>query len=149
MTAHPEGKETVQEAQGYQALWSQVVLQAKDDVETSLFGSVEYQQAADFFVGTGNWAEARTSIAEMVDLHPDDLTRLGRQLINLRRDQEGLPPLIINQTPVMAALPIPLPVLFATMPPPPSPRESQPSARHRHIYGGAGRINPFSRFRHA
>jgi hypothetical protein len=132
----------VSEAQGYRALWSQVVLQAKDDVETADFGSIDYEQAVNFFIGSGKWAETRAAIAEMVDLHSDDLARLGRTLINCRREQEDLPPLVVDRTPTAI---VPLPALFATMPLPPV---APASARHQHIYGaGSGRINPFSPFR--
>jgi hypothetical protein len=135
----------VQDAHNYRALRLQVVLQARDDVESADFSSVDYAQAAAFFVGAGQWAEARTSIAEMVDLHPDDLSRLGRQVINCRRAQEGLPPLAIHRVPAVAA---PLPVLFATMPSPPAARSAPASTKYLHIYGdGSGRINPFSPFR--
>ena len=78
--------------ENYRALWSQVVLQAKQDLETEQPGSVVYGQAESFFFGARQWAETRDAIATMIDLHADDLTRLGRATIAARRVEEGLPP---------------------------------------------------------
>ena len=43
----------------YFGLWAQVVLQAKADLEQEPIGSILYNQAADFFVGAGEWAKSR------------------------------------------------------------------------------------------
>jgi len=73
-------------------LWFQVVLQAKDDIEHEPTDSVLYEQAANFFVGAGRWAESRAIIADALELHVDDLCRCGRRCIAARRMREGLPP---------------------------------------------------------
>ena len=62
----------VLDEQNYRALWSQVVLQAKQDLETEQPGSVVYGKAESFFSGSRQWAETRDAIATMIDLHADD-----------------------------------------------------------------------------
>jgi hypothetical protein len=126
----------------WRSLWSQVVLQARDDVETADFGSVDYEQATDFFVGSGRWAESRAAIAELVDLHPDDLVRLGRGLINRRRDQAGLPAMDFNRRRPPGTRPPPVLVAIVV---PVAP--AAPHARHRPYGRPAGWISPFSPFR--
>ena len=75
--------------QSYRILWAQVVLQAKADVEQQPIDSVLYDQAAAFFVSGGSWAESRGIVADVLDMHPDDLVRQGQHWIAERRRQEG------------------------------------------------------------
>ena len=130
--------------ENYRAMWSQVVLQAKSDLETEQRGSTTYEQAEAFFLGNGQWAEARASIASMVDLHSDDLTRLGRLTIAARRATDGLPPMpLCVSTPAPKPQPAPVPTLVASF-----ALDRKPAARRgEHIYGGRrrhGSDNPFS-----
>ena len=74
------------------ALWAQVVLQAKEDLEGEPVGSILYDQAAAFFVGPGHWAESRMAIAELLEMHGDYLFKSGTRWIAARRAREGLPP---------------------------------------------------------
>jgi hypothetical protein len=76
----------------YRALWSAAVMQAKADVEHQPFESIDYDQAVAFFIGGGAWAESRLALADCLELHPDDLERVGRRCIAARRELEGLPP---------------------------------------------------------
>ena len=74
--------------QSYRVLWAQVVLQAKADVEQQPIDSVLFDQAAAFFVSGGSWAESRAIVADVLEMHPDDLVRQGRRWIAERRQQE-------------------------------------------------------------
>jgi hypothetical protein len=126
----------VLDGQDYRALWSQVVLQAKQDLEAEQLGSVLYGEAESFFLGAGQWAETRAAIATMIDLHADDLTRLGRATIAARRLEEGLPPLPDPIAPPPAAS-VPMPALIAI----PAPGKAYSGRRHRR-YGPDN--NPFA-----
>jgi len=77
---------------GYRALWGAAVLQAKEDVEHQPFNSIAYDQAVAFFVGGGAWAESRSALADCLEVHPDDIERVGRRCIAARRKLDGLPP---------------------------------------------------------
>jgi hypothetical protein len=77
----------------YRGLWGAVILQAKADIQTEPMGSIDFNQAVEFFTGGGAWARTRTAIGDYLDLHGDDLERLGRQYINRRLLAEGLEPL--------------------------------------------------------
>jgi hypothetical protein len=76
----------------FRLLWIQVVLQAKADLENEPIGSVVYDQAAAFFVSRGDWAISRATVADCLDMHPDELYRCGERWITQRRQREGLPP---------------------------------------------------------
>jgi hypothetical protein len=78
-------------SQPYRALWIQVVTQAKEDLEDRPVGSIFYDHAMAFFVGTGHWAEARGVIADLLGMHPDDLFQSGQRWIAARRKRDGLP----------------------------------------------------------
>jgi hypothetical protein len=125
---------------GHRTLWSRVVLQAKDDLETEGRGTITYEQAESFFLGSGHWAEARASIAEMIDLHVDDLARLGRVTIAARRAADGLPPMP-DRIATPPAAPAPMPALIAI----PAPGRVYSGRRQRRY----GSDNPFSPFRSA
>lgn len=103
------------DAQGCRALWSQVILQARWDLAQCAVGSKSFEQAAAFFVEDGQWGDSRTAIAEMVDLHPDDLTRMGRLLIDKRRAEDRFP-LPIQAAPALDLEPVPEPVAVAAEP---------------------------------
>jgi hypothetical protein len=75
------------------ALWSAVVTQAVEDIQDFPVDSTEYTQAVCFFLNAGPWGERRAEIAECLDLHSDDLKRIGLRVINRRRLVEGLAPL--------------------------------------------------------
>jgi hypothetical protein len=95
------------------ALWAAVVLQARDDLDTEVYNSVDYSQAAAFFTAPGDWAISRRAIADALDLHPDDLTRLGRAVTAARSIRDGGPPVVVRPVPrlvVSVAAPIPMPV---------------------------------------
>ena len=118
----------------YRNLWVAVVLQAENDIETEPLDSIDFAQAVAFFIGTGDWVQNRVVIGDYLDLHRDDLERLGRRCINARRLAEGLEPLLPRQpwpTPARArktAEPEPQP-----KPQPTLPNQQAPRAR----------INPF------
>jgi len=76
--------------QSYRLLWSQVILQAKDDLDNEPRGSVLYDQATAFFVARGEWAESRAIIADCLQMHPDDWYRCGKRWIAERRTRDGL-----------------------------------------------------------
>ena len=82
----------VETQQSYRALWSQVVLQAKADLENEPIGSILFNQAAAFFVSRGEWAQSRAIVADCLEIHPEELTRSGERWIADRRQQEGLAP---------------------------------------------------------
>ncbi|PPQ35038.1 hypothetical protein CCS01_09045 [Rhodopila globiformis] len=121
----------------YRVLWAQVVMQAKADLENEPIGSILYNQAAAFFVSRGDWAESRLMIADCLNMHPDDLSRVGQQWINDRRRREGLE-LEQNEAPKKSD-PLVLPRLVAV----PGPST--------HVRRGRTRtpraVNPFNPFR--
>jgi hypothetical protein len=91
----------------HRALWVAVVMQARADIESEDRDGYDYAQAAAFFTGGGDWARSRQSIADCLELHPDDLMRLGRAAIAARRLRDG-------DVPVM--VPVPAKGLRATAP---------------------------------
>src|SRR3954466_10909776 len=121
----------------YRVLWAQVVLQAKADLENEPIGSILYNQAAAFFVSRGDWAESRLIVADCLNMHPDDLSRVGLSWINDRRRREGLEPEAM--TAPKKSEPLMLPRLVAV------PAENSRSRRGR---GRTPRTaNPFNPFR--
>jgi hypothetical protein len=74
------------------ALWSAVVLQARVDIDYAEYDTTLYDTAVAFFLGAGEWGESRQHIADLLELHPDDLTRLGREAIAARHLRDGVPP---------------------------------------------------------
>jgi hypothetical protein len=77
--------------QHHRAFWSAVVLQAHHDIKTEPLRSTDYEQAVAFFTAPGEWRDSLGAIADMLDLHPDDLARTGTKAIKARRLAEGLP----------------------------------------------------------
>jgi hypothetical protein len=75
----------------HRAFWSAVVLRACHDIQREPLGSAHYEAAVAFFTAPGDWAESRRSIADCINLHPDDLARAGVRQIAIRRLAEGLP----------------------------------------------------------
>src|SRR5664279_3905972 len=75
---------------GERALWVAVVQQAIDDVAEERIGSLDWDEAVAFFTHAGDWAAARAGVADMLDMHADDLAHVGRRLIAERRIREGL-----------------------------------------------------------
>src|SRR5664279_2250823 len=86
----PEEKHGSVRGHSERALWVAVVQQAIDDVADERIGSLDWDEAVAFFTHAGDWAAARTGVADMLELHPDDLVRVGRRLIAERRVSEGL-----------------------------------------------------------
>ena len=116
---------TAEERQ-YRDLWVAVVLQAKDDIENEPLDSNDFAQAVAFFIGSGSWVQNRTTIGDYLDLHGDDLEKMGRRCVNQRRIAEGLEPLLVQPWPTRARTsklveaPRPQPVA-----PSPPPRQQQ------------------------
>lgn len=76
----------------YRSLWSAVVLQAIEDIETQPMQSLVFADAVAFFTRSGSWAESRSTIADFLDMHRDELEAIGRRCIDARRTREELPP---------------------------------------------------------
>src|SRR4051812_13065563 len=74
----------------YRALWSSVVLQAIEDIETQPMQSLVFADAVAFFTRSGSWAESRSTIADFLDMHRDELEAIGRRCIDSRRSREDL-----------------------------------------------------------
>ena len=136
---------------GERALWSAVVAQAVEDLMLTGLHSLEFAAAVSFFVSGGEWLQSRREIADMLDLHPDDLERLGRKQLLTRVKANNLsiadiPGLGPKAPPVprprdkprpRREKPIALPHLEATFLPPQKPDLRTGSWQQRH-----GR-NPF------
>lgn len=104
------------------ALWSAVVLHAVADIDSEHYRSLEYSEAVAFFTAArGPWAESRQAIADCLNLHTDDLTRLGRAAIEARHLRDGPEPITVR--PAVAIQPISTrPVSRVTNPAPVVPR---------------------------
>jgi hypothetical protein len=126
------------------ALWSMVILQARDDLADEPIGSIEYENAISFFTAAfGPWAQSREAIADQLGFHADDIERLGRTVIAARRAAEGLPPEAPSVESKPAAQPAPLPALVAIPAPPPANDNRRRRAEHMKSL-----CNPFNPFRH-
>jgi hypothetical protein len=79
------------ETDHYRDLWVAVVLQAKADIETEPLNSIDFTQSVAFFIGSGDWVQNRIAIADYLNLHRDDLEKLGRRCINLNPAFDALP----------------------------------------------------------
>lgn len=77
------------DAESYQWLWLAVVAQAQHDIETLPLGSVEYEQAVDFFTTDGEWALARQAIADAIGRSSDEMVAAGQRMIAQRLRQEA------------------------------------------------------------
>lgn len=130
--------------QGERSLWVAVVHQAIVDIKNEPIGSVVFSQAAAFLTGDKEWGEARRSIGDHIDLHPDDIRRVGHRLINERRKAEGLPPL--PPPPIPARLQrspkLPMPALVLT--PGPEPNRTGRATRRNHDTAHEHVFNPFN-----
>jgi hypothetical protein len=73
---------------GYRALWSSVVLQALQDIESQPIESAAFAEAVAFFTRSGAWAEARTMIGDFLELHRDELESIGRRCIDARHARD-------------------------------------------------------------
>lgn len=72
-------------------LWLAVVMQAREDLLTESTDSLIYGEAHSFFLArTLAWVQRREEIADCLDLHSDDLTRLGRATLAARAAQPQL-----------------------------------------------------------
>ena len=72
-------------------LWSSVVLQAIEDIESQPMQSLDFANAVAFFTRSGTWAKSRTIIEDFLDMHRDELEAIGRRCIDARRSREALP----------------------------------------------------------
>jgi hypothetical protein len=73
-------------------LWAAVVLQAADDLDCEEYGSVDYEQSVCFFLNGGDWGKWRSDVALMINVHANDLSRLGRARIAARTLRDPPPP---------------------------------------------------------
>jgi hypothetical protein len=80
----------------HRALWVAVVMQARADIESEDRDGYDYAQAVAFFTGSGDWARSRQSIADCLELHPDDLMRLGKAAIAARCLRDGDAPVMVD-----------------------------------------------------
>lgn len=108
-------------------LWGAVVLKAHDDLDTAKYGSSHYITAKSFFTASGKWAESRQAIADELELHPDDLMRLGRATLAARHLRDGPEPVSVSAgiRPQCATTSRPAPRL--TNPAPAGPKPSWPT----------------------
>jgi hypothetical protein len=83
--SEPSGRQA-----GYRALWSAVVLQALQDIESQPIQSVAFAEAVAFFTRSGAWAEARTMIGDFLELHRDELESIGTRCIEARHTSDSL-----------------------------------------------------------
>jgi hypothetical protein len=124
--------------QTYRALWAQVVLQAKADLDYEPIGSILFDQAVAFFVSRGEWAESRRMVADCLDMHPDDLSSRGARWIADRRQREGFAP---EPGPVLrSATPAPWPRLVAV--------PAADTYRRKNHPATISAVNPFNPLRH-
>ena len=75
---------------GYRGLWSSVVLQALEDIESQPTQSLDFADAVAFFTRSGAWADARTMIGDFLELHRDELGSIGRRCIDARHVRDEL-----------------------------------------------------------
>jgi hypothetical protein len=90
-------------------LWAAVVSQAADDINTKNYQSIEYDQAVSFFTASGEWATSRQGIADFMELHVNDIERLGRTTIAVRHACDGPPPAgrLRLEQPATGTVPVP------------------------------------------
>ena len=69
---------------GIRSLWLSVVIQALRDISEQSTSSVIFSEAVAFFTGSGQWARARTTVGDFLNLHRDDLEAIGRRCIEMR-----------------------------------------------------------------
>jgi len=91
-----------------------MLLIAVSDIRDEPYDSTDYTQSALFFTApAGSWASWRAEVAEMIDLHADDLRRLGRAEIAAREAREPPP---VRAQPAVG----PIVILHQTIGPTPS-----------------------------
>lgn len=83
--------EPVRSELSYRSLWSSVVLQALEDIESQPTQSLDFADAVAFFTRAGSWAGWRSTIADFLDMHRDELEAIGRRRITERIAREGMP----------------------------------------------------------
>jgi hypothetical protein len=123
---------------GVRALWSAVVDQAKFDIETAEIGSATWITARDFLTGSGDWAASRHAIADMIDVHADDLREAGLRWVRMRCLAEGVPEPPLQPPPAPAPAPKALPPLprLEAIPARPKYKPVASDGRTLHVYGG-------------
>ncbi|HET7882751.1 MAG TPA: hypothetical protein VFL55_17840 [Acetobacteraceae bacterium] len=73
----------------HRGLWSSVVLQALEDIESQPITSVAFADAEAFFTRSGPWGESRAIVADFLDVHRDELETIGRRFIAARHAKEA------------------------------------------------------------
>jgi hypothetical protein len=115
-------------------LWVAVVMQAAEDIRTEERGSYHYAQSESFFTGIGEWARSREDVADSIDLHPDDLMRLGRAAIAARCLRDGDAAATVPEVSVTGVVqpsrPVPVLLLPAPAEPRPRGRPRKPTVAH-------------------
>jgi hypothetical protein len=107
---------------GERALWCAVVQQALDDLDYEPVNSLLHDDAAAFFLNGGEWAVSRGEVADMLDIHPDDIRRCGVRHMAERRRAEGIPEPVVAPCHAVTAAPAPMPRLEAVFLPAPKRR---------------------------
>jgi hypothetical protein len=80
-----------------------MLLVAVGDIRDQQYDSLDYMQSVQFFTATsGAWASWRAEVAEMLELHADDLKRLGRAEIAAREARD--PPPVIRVEPAVGPI---------------------------------------------
>jgi hypothetical protein len=89
---HPSIMESGFSNERCRQLWSAMLLIAVADIRDQEYNSLDYLQSVEFFTATsGAWASWRVEVAEMLELHADDLKRLGRTEIAAREARDPPP----------------------------------------------------------
>src|SRR3954466_3579417 len=140
--------------EAHRRLWSAVLLQAYADLEDETFQSYWWNQACAFFFDGGEWVESRRNICDCLGMVPSDLIRPALRILNKRRLEHGLPPVLARPTTPRVPAPVarraevpvppprvPLPLLVAIPGPPPEPVRRSGGGHRRWRY------NPFDPFR--
>jgi hypothetical protein len=124
-------------------LWAAVIHQALEDLDGQPYGSVTHDEAVAFFTRTGPWGGMREEIADRVDLHADDLRRIGQSRITARTAREPspakVPPVALSSPQPYSPPPQPQP----PPQPPPSPPLSPLPAQLPKSIGDRPATEPF------
>lgn len=93
-----------------------MLLIAVSDIRDEPYDSIDYSQSVRLFTAkAGPWASWRVEVAEMLELHADDLRRLGRAEIAAREAREPPP---VRAQPAVGPIVIPHQTIGPTPPAP-------------------------------
>ena len=70
------------------SLWVSVLRQALDDLENEPLHSASFGEAQAFFTGAGSWGESRRTVGDFLQMHPDELKRIGERHLKARLARE-------------------------------------------------------------